>query len=112
MLVNPVYGDIFSFPWNRGPHDAINEYLESVPMFEDARNQLSTAISDFDLLKCLLTAFHSEDETQHVETKVAVLRIVTQLLRTPRDTNTQSNTNIAIQNNVTSTGVSDIMLRH
>jgi len=41
VLVNPVYGDIFSFPWNRGPHDAINEYLEAVSCFEDARKILS-----------------------------------------------------------------------
>jgi len=87
VLVNPVYGDIFSFPWNRGPHDGINEYLEAVNFFEDARKILTAAIIDFDLLKCLLTAFHSEDESQHLETKVAVLRIVSQLLRTPRDLN-------------------------
>jgi fused len=76
VLVNPVYGDIFSFPWNRGPHDGINEYLEAVSLFEDARKILSNAILDFDLLKCLLTAFHSEDESHHIETKIAVIRIV------------------------------------
>jgi fused-like protein len=86
ILINPVYGDVFSFPWNRGPHDAINEYLEAVPMLEDSRNILSQIICDTELMKFLLTAFHSEDESQHIETKVAVLRIVTQMLRTPRDT--------------------------
>ena len=94
--MNPLYGDVFSFPWNRGPHDAINEYLEAVPVLEDARQNLSSIITDTEFLKYLLTAFHSEDESQHTETKIAVLRIVTQMLRTPRDTQTQSNANISL----------------
>lgn len=28
-LMCPVYGDFFSFPWKRGPHDSILEYLEA-----------------------------------------------------------------------------------
>ena len=28
-LICPVYGDFYSFPWKRGPHDNILEYTEA-----------------------------------------------------------------------------------
>ena len=28
-LICPVYGDFYSFPWKRGPHDSILEYIEA-----------------------------------------------------------------------------------
>lgn len=28
-MVCPVYGDFYSFPWKRGPHDSIQEYIEA-----------------------------------------------------------------------------------
>jgi hypothetical protein len=34
IIVNPVYGETYSFPWKRGPHDNLNEYLETLPAFD------------------------------------------------------------------------------
>ena len=34
IIINPIYGETYSFPWKRGPHDNINEYLEAVPTFD------------------------------------------------------------------------------
>ena len=34
MLLNPAFGNSFSFPWKRGPHDQINEYLDADPTLE------------------------------------------------------------------------------
>jgi len=37
IIINPIYGDTYSFPWKRGPHDNLNEYLEALPSFEQVR---------------------------------------------------------------------------
>jgi hypothetical protein len=36
-MVCPVYGDFYSFPWKRGPHDSILEYNEASATFEGLR---------------------------------------------------------------------------
>jgi hypothetical protein len=36
-LICPVYGDFYSFPWKRGPHDNILEYIEALQTFESLR---------------------------------------------------------------------------
>ena len=40
-LVNPYYGDTFSYPWKRGPHDNIPEYLEALPVFEGSIREMT-----------------------------------------------------------------------
>ena len=48
-LMCPVYGDFYSFPWKRGPHDNILDYVEAVPIFEACREAIyRTAIADGD----------------------------------------------------------------
>ncbi len=37
IIINPVYGETYSFPWKRGPHDNLNEYLEALPSFDNVR---------------------------------------------------------------------------
>ena len=37
IIINPIYGETFSFPWKRGPHDNLNEYLEALPTFDLVR---------------------------------------------------------------------------
>ena len=37
IMINPIYGETYSFPWKRGPHDNLNEYLEVLPTFELTR---------------------------------------------------------------------------
>ncbi len=37
ILISPLSGDTYSFPWKRGPHDAMNELMEAMPVFENAR---------------------------------------------------------------------------
>ncbi len=39
-LVSPVYGDFYSFPWKRGPHDNILEYTEASATFELVRESV------------------------------------------------------------------------
>ena len=63
VLINPVYGYTFSFPWKRGPLDNINEYFEAYPNFESVRLALFNQLMDFDFLSKMLVVFQSEDET-------------------------------------------------
>jgi len=85
MIVNPAYGDTYSFPWKRGPHDQINEYLDTVPTYEQLRLNIYKKIADFDFLKALMTVYHSEDENNFMMTKVAVLRIISQIARIKKE---------------------------
>jgi len=39
-LICPVYGDFYSFPWKRGPHDNIQDYIEALITFENLREQI------------------------------------------------------------------------
>ncbi|CDW83098.1 protein kinase domain containing protein [Stylonychia lemnae] len=86
VIINPIYGDTYSFPWKRGPHDNLNEYLEALPSFDQVRQVAFQHLAEFDFLQKLVMVFNSEDENQHVVTKVAVLRIITQLLRLKKET--------------------------
>jgi len=63
IIINPVYGETFSFPWKRGPQDNFNEYLEAVPTFDLIRQVTFHQLSEFDFLHKLLTVFNSEDES-------------------------------------------------
>lgn len=77
IIVNPIYGETYSFPWKRGPHDNLNEYLEALPSYDLIRQFIANQTNEFDFLGKLGVIFNSEDENQHVVTKVAVLRIIT-----------------------------------
>jgi hypothetical protein len=37
MVMNPYFGDSYSYPWKRGPHENLPEYAENMgPVFEGA----------------------------------------------------------------------------
>jgi len=77
MLTNPAIGDAYSFPWKRGPHDNLNEYLEALGYFENVRGQLIKSFAEFDFVNCMINIYNSEDESKYLVTKVAVLRLIT-----------------------------------
>lgn len=85
VIINPIYGETYSFPWKRGPHDNLNEYFEACSQFEQVRAFASSSLSEFDFLQKLVNVFNSEDENHYVVTKIAVLRIITQLLRLKKE---------------------------
>ena len=85
MLINPAFGNTFSFPWKRGPHDQINEYLDCAPTLEMLRIHVYKHFSEFDFLNALMSIYHSENEEEHLMTKVSVLRIITQIARIKKD---------------------------
>ena len=81
-LMCPVYGDFYSFPWKRGPHDNILEYTEAQSIFEKVRDNIFTCVKDFDFVGKALAIFMMEDETKNVEVKCSVLRLFNQTLGT------------------------------
>jgi hypothetical protein len=40
QLINPAFGDTYSFPWKRGPHDQIIEYQDLVPLVDLIRARI------------------------------------------------------------------------
>lgn len=85
MLVNPAFGNQFSFPWMRGPHDQLIEYNDAVNSFETIRITVYKFFTEFDFVSTLMAIYHAENEQQHLMTKMAVLRIITQLTRIKKD---------------------------
>lgn len=80
-LICPVYGEFYSFPWKRGPHDNILEFVEANQIFESLRQVVFNGLRDFDFVSKLLIIMQKEDEAQHVQVKCSILRLFTQLLR-------------------------------
>lgn len=79
-LLCPVYGDFFSFPWKRGPHDSILEYIEASKQFEVVRKQIFTELKNYELIKKTLLIFSKEEEP-HLEVRCSALRMLIQLLK-------------------------------
>ena len=73
-MICPVYGDFYSFPWKRGPHDSILEYTEACVTFDKLRETIFGHLRDFDFVGKSLAIFQSEDESKNVEVKCSVLR--------------------------------------
>ena len=80
-IICPVYGDFYSFPWKRGPHDSILEYTEASKIFERVRLAIFNNLKDFDFVAKSLAIFVKEDESKHVEVKCSIIRLFTQFLR-------------------------------
>ena len=74
-IICPVYGDFYSFPWKRGPHDSILEYIEAQKIFEKLRDTVFNNLKDFDFIAKSLALFVKEDESKYVEVKCSVLRL-------------------------------------
>jgi phosphoserine phosphatase len=57
------------------------EYNDHVPFFEQVRMDAYKQLYAFDFCKALINIFTSEEEAEHLMTKVAVFRIIAQFLR-------------------------------
>lgn len=79
-LICPVYGDFYSFPWKRGPHDSILEYIEVQGQFETLRSKIFFELKGQDLLSKTMLLFMSEEKQQHLEVRCCCLRFLNQLL--------------------------------
>ena len=80
-LICPVYGDFYSFPWKRGPHDSILDYTEAASIFDHLRECIFYGVRESDFIGKTLAIFQSEDESKHFEVKMAALRFLIQMLR-------------------------------
>lgn len=82
-LLCPVYGDFYSFPWKRGPHDSILEYIEASKSFQAVRLQIFTELKGHDLIKKSLAIYNKENDIydQNLEVRCSALRLLIQLLK-------------------------------
>ena len=74
-IICPVYGDFYSFPWKRGPHDSVQDYLECVPTYEKLRRVVYSSLVDFDLIQRMICVFQKEEEPK-CEIKSSILRMM------------------------------------
>ena len=83
--VHPYYGEVYSFPWKRGPHSAVLEYNENIAHFEVLRDTAFNCLTDFSWTSKLTFAFKELFDNDAV-TCIAIYRIILQMLRTKLDT--------------------------
>jgi len=69
----------------RGPHDQLIEYNDAVNSFETVRLTVYKCFTDFDFLELLLRIYHDENENKYLMTKVAVMRVISQLTRIKKE---------------------------
>lgn len=74
-FVCPVYGDFYSFPWKRGPHDNILEYIEASKYFDNLRQSIYLELRSSDFVSKSMIILMKEDESKNVEVKISVLRL-------------------------------------
>ncbi|CAD8055051.1 unnamed protein product [Paramecium sonneborni] len=80
VLIHPIHGEIFSFPWKKGYSIQIQNFNEALPLFESLKNQIVTAYADIDHMKI----YNEQDEQQNL-TRISVLRILLQMIRVSKD---------------------------
>lgn len=56
-VVHPYYGEVYSFPWKRGPHSAVLEYNENMNNFDVLRETIFGAFTDFSWTTKLTLAY-------------------------------------------------------
>ena len=62
QLINPAFGEAYSFPWKRGPHDQIIEYQDLVPLVEQIRARVYKKLVSADFVASLISVYNSEDQ--------------------------------------------------
>lgn len=82
--MHPSYGDVYSFPWKRGPHDNLNEYLDNIAVFDNVKQTVWSCINEYDWLSRFAIVYNVESEVWAKQgnemnsskaTMVSVLRI-------------------------------------
>lgn len=64
IIMCPMYGDTFTFPWKRGPLDTIAEYFEAANQFELTRHHINDCLFGIDWIGDMITIFNSENESK------------------------------------------------
>ncbi|CAD8144028.1 unnamed protein product [Paramecium octaurelia] len=80
VLIHPINGEIIHFPWKKGYSTQVQNFNESLPLFESLRNQILTSYADIDHLKIC----NYQDEQQNL-IRISVLRILLQMIRIKKD---------------------------
>lgn len=62
QLINPAFGETYSFPWKRGPHDQIIEYQDLVPLVEQIRARIYKKLVSVDFIASLIAVYNSEEQ--------------------------------------------------
>lgn len=86
-VIHPYYGEVYSFPWKRGPHTAVLEYNDNYGNFDILKDTVYSALSEFNWTNKLTYCFKELYESDNV-TCIAIYRIFLQLLRFKLDLTT------------------------
>lgn len=85
VFMHPIYGDVFTFPWRRGPNETITEFNESLTLFECLKQTITNGLIEFDWVSVLDKVYKAEDDSNSNMTKISVLRVILQCLRVSKE---------------------------
>lgn len=85
VFMHPINGDMFTFPWKRGPNETINEFSESLTLFECLKQAITNSLCEFDWISALEKVYKAEDDSNNNLTKISVLRVLLQCLRVSKE---------------------------
>lgn len=86
---------MYSFPWKRGPHDNLNDYLENVDVFDNLKQTVWTCINEYDWLSRFAVVYSTENDSWSKKapdaqnskvTMVCILKICLSMMRLKRET--------------------------
>ena len=83
--VHPFFGEVYSFPWKRGPHSSVLEYNDCLGNFEMIRESVHDSLFQFSWINKFTFAFKELYDNNPV-TCIAIYRIILQMLRIKLDT--------------------------
>lgn len=76
--VHPFFGEVYSFPWKRSPHAAIQEYNECFGNFDLTRTTTLKSLERFDWVSEMGAIFKTSSSKI---VKISVLRIILQMIK-------------------------------
>lgn len=76
--VHPFFGEVYSFPWKRSPHAAIQEYNECFSNFDMTRTTTLRCLERFDWVSEMASIFKA---TSSKIVKISELRIILQMIK-------------------------------
>jgi fused len=84
VLIHPIFGDIFTFPWKRNQSEIVFEFSENLPYFENIKQLVVNALLEIDWLGIFIKLYNSEEEATSL-TKISIMRVILQCIRISKE---------------------------
>ena len=78
VAIHPFFGEVYTMPWKRGPHQAISEYNECQPIFDSIRTISLSTLDKFNWIEVITEVYKN---CNNLITQISILRMILQFIR-------------------------------